>query len=174
MTAGSSGGFYQGLQAPTKLFIIDEYTPEKVTFGSVLNLISTGSIRLNQKGGDVTLNDLRMVIVITNFPIAYFLQHKKFENLWVTVNKEAFSRRFTEVSIGNPTKKLCKSLGLADKRTYAAEVVGTYTVNFITDVLRGETKAQKESVRDHRRTVIKNLVKMRLTDYSFTTQRDRG
>jgi hypothetical protein len=32
MTAGKSNGFYQGLHAPTKLFIIDEYTPEKVPF----------------------------------------------------------------------------------------------------------------------------------------------
>ena len=50
MTAGKSNGFYQGLHAPTKLFNIDEYTPEKVPFGVELNLISTGSIRANKKG----------------------------------------------------------------------------------------------------------------------------
>jgi hypothetical protein len=105
-----------------------------------------------------------MVTVITNFPISYFLTHKKFEKLWVTVNKHAFRRRFTEVSIGDPTVKLCKSLGLPDKRAYACEIAAGWVVHYVSDVLKGILSAQKQAVSDPRRTVVRNLLSNRLKD----------
>ena len=111
-----------------RLFIIDEYNLE------VLNLISTGAVRLNVKHGSTTLNSLRMVEVIANFPIEHFQKHEGYKKYWVSTSKDAFRRRFTEVSLGTPSTRLVKSLSLSDKRAYACEVLGMYLSDYFTSI----------------------------------------
>jgi hypothetical protein len=169
MTAGRSGGFFEGLQSATQLFVIDEYSPEKVAFSTILNLISTGALRLNVKNSSATLAALRLVIVISNFSIEYFQSFEGFKKQWTGTSKQAFRRRFIEMNIGSPSSKLAVSLGLEDKRAYSNEVLGSYLSCMVVDILKGRTKAQQAASGDLRREILRKMVMEDMLEQSVSS-----
>lgn len=165
-SSGRTGGFHQGLTTKCEVFIVDEFTFKKLSPDEILNMVSPSVARLNVKGSDAELPNLKMLIIISNFEPEYFMQLKAFERHWIAIDKAAFMRRFTVVNIGNPDSAQLEALNivkLQDKGGFAVELIGNYFATLCIDAVKGVLQHQLVAFNDPRREALRHFVANQLS-----------